>query len=88
MKSRKVPVTLKAQRKKLVEQVRAAQAAEVKTFAPETGTLGIPKGGEEKKSRVPKNIWQKLPPRTSGQKSLQSMRRERLSSPPRTRLLE
>ncbi|MBD9406299.1 PLxRFG domain-containing protein [Acidovorax sp. ACV02] len=43
MKSRKVPVTLKAQRKKLVDQVRAAQEAEVKTFAPETGTLGIPR---------------------------------------------
>ena len=43
MKSRKVPVTLKAQRKKLVDQVRAAQAAEVRTFAPETGTLGIPR---------------------------------------------
>lgn len=43
MKSRKVPVTLKAQRKKLVEQVRAAQEAEVKTFAPQTGTLGIPR---------------------------------------------
>ncbi|MGX5661569.1 PLxRFG domain-containing protein [Diaphorobacter nitroreducens] len=41
MKSRKVPVTLKAQRKKLVDQVRAARDAEVKTFAPETGTLGI-----------------------------------------------
>ncbi|ADU99446.1 PLxRFG domain-containing protein [Alicycliphilus denitrificans] len=43
MKSRKVPVTLKAQRKKLVDQVRTAQATEVKTFAPETGTLGIPR---------------------------------------------
>lgn len=43
MKSRKVPVTLKAQRKKLVEQVRAAQATEVRAFAPETGTLGIPR---------------------------------------------
>jgi len=43
MKSRKVPVTLKAQRKKLVDQVRAAQESEVKTFAPETGTLGIPR---------------------------------------------
>lgn len=43
MKSRKVPVTLKAQRKKLVDQVRAAQEAEVKAFAPETGTLGIPR---------------------------------------------
>ncbi|WP_270175209.1 PLxRFG domain-containing protein [Diaphorobacter sp. ED-3] len=41
MKSRKVPVTLKAQRKELLDQVRAARDAEVKTFAPETGTLGI-----------------------------------------------
>lgn len=43
MKSRKVPVTLKAKRKKLADQLRAAQADEVRTFAPETGTLGIPR---------------------------------------------
>lgn len=43
MKSRKVPVPLKLQRKALVEQVRSAQADEVKAFAPETGTLGIPR---------------------------------------------
>lgn len=43
MKSRKVPITLKAQRKKLVDQIQAAQAEQVQTFAPETGTLGIPR---------------------------------------------
>lgn len=43
MKSRKVPVTLKAQRKKLASQIQAAHADEVQTFAPETGTLGIPR---------------------------------------------
>ncbi|MDY0046074.1 MAG: PLxRFG domain-containing protein [Thauera propionica] len=59
MKSRKVPVTLKAQRKRIKEQLQqanvpervevAAQTQEAsgqegeKTFAPETGTLGIPR---------------------------------------------
>lgn len=43
MKNRKVPVTLKAKRRKLVDQLRAAHADEVRTFAPETGTLGIPR---------------------------------------------
>lgn len=43
MKSRKVPVPLKAQRKKLQEQIRKAQVTETQQFAPETGTLGIPR---------------------------------------------
>lgn len=54
MKIRKVPVTLKAKRQKLVEQVRASQEAEVQAFAPETGTLGTPKGGEEAKKQSAK----------------------------------
>lgn len=43
MKSRKVPVPLKAQRKKLQEQIRKAQGTDTQQFAPETGTLGIPR---------------------------------------------
>ena len=40
MRSRKVPVPLKAKRKKLADQLRAAQANEVRIVGPETGTPG------------------------------------------------
>lgn len=42
MRSRKVPVTLKAQRKKLVEKVRSAREAEVRVLAQESGASRVP----------------------------------------------